>query len=255
MAKASARSEQLKVLVRGASWDGDIDVFQSHEVHAQAGCIDIVFGQGSIRFAGDRYRLSLALREHHIAVDLELLPTVAPLLIQHVRLAANKPLSWMMVPRLVATGSVTVAGREHRIDGAPAYHDHNWGYFGWGDDFTWEWGTALPTPTEKWSVALVRTTDRGRFRAGLQALYLWRGGRLARILRGDELSMVHQGAVRPQAIFKVPRVMALVEPGTADRCARAGGSARRCARGRAHVVIDVVDLAQILMPDEEGLAA
>jgi hypothetical protein len=244
---------RLKVLVRGASWDGDIDVFEAHELRAQAGRIDVAFGPHAIRFDGDRYRLSLALREHAIAVDLTLAPAAAPLLIQHVRLAVGKPLSWVMVPRLVAAGTVTGGGRVHRLDGAPAYHDHNWGYFGWGDDFTWEWGTALPAPTERWSVALVRTTDRARFRAGLQALYLWRGERLARIFRGDELSIVHEGAARPRAIFKVPRVMALLEPGSAVDV-----PSRVVVRGRAQeaeleLVIDVIDLAQILMPDEEGL--
>jgi hypothetical protein len=247
---------RLKVLVRGpSSWDGDIDVYEASALRARAGRVDVRFGPHHIRFDGERYRLSLALREHAVAVDLALTPTSAPLLIQNVRLAPGKPLSWVMVPRLLASGSVTVRGHVHRLDGEPAYHDHNWGYFGWGDDFTWEWGTLLPAPSERWSAAIVRTTDRGRARAGLAALYLWRGERLARILRGDELSITHEGAARPARIFKVPRVMALLEPGLA-----ADVPARMSVRGRApgaavDLTVDVADLAQILMPDEEGSAS
>jgi len=248
---------RLKVLVRdrGGGWDGDVEVYDASSLRAQSGRVDVDFGPHAIRFDGERYTIALALAERPITVELTLRPTAAPLLIRHVRLAPGKPLSWVMVPRLVATGTVTHRGRVHRLDEAPAYHDHNWGYFGWGDDFTWEWGTALPSVSSRWSVALVRTTDRARTRTLLQALYLWRGARLVRLFRGDELTLAHEGAARPAAILKVPRVMALVEPGlAADVPARVRLEARAPGAELA-LTIDSVDLAQILMPDEEARAS
>jgi hypothetical protein len=247
---------RLKVLVRsGGAWDGDIDVYEADDLRAHAGAVDVTFGAQAIRFDGTRYHVNVALREEDVAIDLELVPTAAPLLVQHVRLAPGKPLSWVMVPRLAASGTVRHRGLTHTLRDAPAYHDHNWGYFGWGDDFTWEWGTALPRADQRWSVAMVRTTDRGRTRQGLAALYLWRGPRLARILRGDELEIAHAGLLRPKRIFKVPRVMAMLEDGAAVDV-----PARVLVRGRApganvEVAVDVVDLAQILMPDEDARAS
>jgi hypothetical protein len=41
--------------------------------------------------------------------------------------------------RAQATGSLCVAGRCERYDGAQSYHDHNWGVW---QDVTWEWGSA-----------------------------------------------------------------------------------------------------------------
>lgn len=244
---------RLKVLVRGEGWDGDIEVFEADAIGAQAGRIDLAFGDDRVRFKDGRYRISLALRERDLRAELELTPRALPLLVEHVILVPGKPLSWVMVPRLSASGAVLWNGRRYPIDGAAAYHDHNWGYFRWGDDFTWEWATALPRdPVCPWSVAIVRTTDRARSRLVIQALYLWRGERLGRMFRGDELTFTCTGAARGAPILKVPRVMAMLEPGTAaDVPRRIEVSARS---GSAHVEVDigVVDFAQILMPDEEG---
>jgi hypothetical protein len=49
--------------------------------------------------------------------------------------------SGYVVPALAgsASGRICVAGRCTRLNGAPAYHDHNWGVW---RDVTWEWGAA-----------------------------------------------------------------------------------------------------------------
>lgn len=56
-------------------------------------------------------------------------------------LRADQFLSGYVVPGLVAeaSGKACVAGRCTRVDGAPAYHDHNWGVW---RAVTWEWGAA-----------------------------------------------------------------------------------------------------------------
>lgn len=58
-----------------------------------------------------------------------------------IELAGASPVSGYVVPGLVASasGTLCVAARCLRVDGAPAYHDHNWGIW---RDVTWEWGAA-----------------------------------------------------------------------------------------------------------------
>lgn len=48
-------------------------------------------------------------------------------------------ISWYVLPRLRAAGRIVADGRELRFRAAPAYHDHNWGRWHWGDDARWEW--------------------------------------------------------------------------------------------------------------------
>jgi hypothetical protein len=58
-----------------------------------------------------------------------------------VELRADELLSGYVVPGLAAVGSgkICIARRCTRVDGAPAYHDHNWGVW---RGVTWEWGAA-----------------------------------------------------------------------------------------------------------------
>ena len=46
-------------------------------------------------------------------------------------------ISWYVVPRLAASGELGIGDTSVRLDGASAYHDHNWGFW---RDVTWQWG-------------------------------------------------------------------------------------------------------------------
>lgn len=74
-------------------------------------------------------------------------------------------ISWYVLPRLAATGTLQVAGTRLAFDTASAYHDHNWGRWHWGDDFGWDWGS-FHAPDPGPTVVLARTTDRLRRRPG-----------------------------------------------------------------------------------------
>jgi hypothetical protein len=79
-----------------------------------------------------------------VAGDARLDLTVTPLPNRYfpsIELAGVWFVSGYVVPGLVASasGTLCVAARCVRIDGAPAYHDHNWGIW---RDVTWEWGAA-----------------------------------------------------------------------------------------------------------------
>jgi len=68
-------------------------------------------------------------------------------------------ISWYVVPRLTASGSVTTGTTTIDVRRASAYYDHNWGRWHWGDDVAWEWGAFMaesPGP----AIVISRTTDR-----------------------------------------------------------------------------------------------
>jgi hypothetical protein len=143
-------------------------------------------------------------------------PDVFPSEANNIDTEDGPPINWMMLPRLRASGVVRAFGRVHMLVDAPAYHDHNWGSFGWGRNFAWEWGYALPTDqTNPYSLVFVRLTDRGHRRTLMQGIFLWKGERKERVFRDREVTVLHEGLLRPERIFKIPRIMGLVSPGNA----------------------------------------
>lgn len=71
-------------------------------------------------------------------------------------------ISWYLVPTMLVSGEWTVKNRRTSLEKIPAYHDHNWGRWHWGDDFGWEWGCFLrnANTTESPTLVFARTTDR-----------------------------------------------------------------------------------------------
>ncbi|MFE8596124.1 hypothetical protein [Archangium violaceum] len=208
---------RLIVMAHGEDgWEGDMERFEDGEVEVVAGHMHARFGRNTLRFEAGTWHLSVALRERPVSVELELVPVTLPVLSARHLLAPGRPISWLFLPRLEARGSVTLGGRTVRVEGAPAYHDHNWGHFGWGDDFCWEWGSAVPMEAANpWSVVLVRMVDRGRTAARYQALFVWGGGEALRVFRDEELAFSVPGSFQPGQRFSLPRPLSLLAPGTA----------------------------------------
>src|SRR5262249_8830207 len=58
---ASPRA-RLSLLVRQEEWDGDVDTFVEHDLHAPPGRIDLRFGRNTLRFDKGAYRIEAALQ-------------------------------------------------------------------------------------------------------------------------------------------------------------------------------------------------
>jgi hypothetical protein len=249
-----AEVARLIVLARRGAWDGDVERFDAAEVQVEPGRIDARFGRSTLRFEGGRYLLSIALRDRPIEAELSLVPTTLPLLSASQPLTRDRSLSWLFVPRLVAHGSITVGGERVTVEAAPAYHDHNWGHFLWGDDFSWEWGSALPwDPAAPFSVVHVRMADRGRSATRYQGLFLWRGRDPLRIFRDEEIRVHYQGTLESPRPLRVPRIMAMLAPGTASDVPRRLEVVARGEGDEIHLVFEAEDVAQVVMPSEHAL--
>ncbi|RKG64315.1 hypothetical protein D7V80_27380 [Corallococcus sp. CA054B] len=243
---------RLIVLARGEGWEGDVEHFEEAEVEVTAGRIDARFGHNTLRFIDGTYRLSIALRDQPLAAELELVPVTLPALSVNQPLTLDRRLSWLFVPRLLARGTLRLAGRTVQVNDAPAYHDHNWGHFLWGNDFSWEWGSVLPWDmTNPWSLVHVRMADRGRSVARYQGLFLWHGGEPLRVFRDEELRVLTRGSFRKARPFSVPRVMALLAPGTAADLPETLEIAAHGGADTLELSFHPQDSARIVTPSEE----
>lgn len=251
-AHAGTEYPRLVVLVRAGSWDGDIELFEPEEAWVRGGGIEIRYGPSSVRFDGEHYHIRVRMRRRPIEIDLRLRPTSLPALSNNIRLELDdRPINWMVLPRLAASGSARIEGETYHFHEVPAYHDHNWGHFFWGRDFAWEWGFSLPeTPGVPWSAVFVRLSDRGQTRALTQGLFLWKREGHRRIFRAHEMVIAPRGLLRPERIFKLPRIANLISPGSA-----ADVPAELEARAEAdgdwlQVRFVAEDLAQVCIPND-----
>ncbi|MSP60184.1 MAG: hypothetical protein EXR72_07545 [Myxococcales bacterium] len=256
---APRESARVCVLVRtDAGWDGDVDTIASHDTVIRRSGIDATFGPSRMRFHEGAFELTAKLCDRPIELALTLVPLTMPLMRPNTPLEAG-PLHWLVVPRLSARGTVRVGERTFPLDEAPAYHDHNWGRFRWGQDFAWQWGFALPTlPESPYCLAFVRLCNRARTSDLGHGLFLWKGGVQRRIFREGEVQITPRGWFAPPrpstahgtGIAKFPRPLALLAPEqrtdvprTLDIEASARGDFVRCR-------FETEDLAQIIIPDD-----
>jgi hypothetical protein len=219
-----AEVARLTVLVRdGNGWDGDVDTFPLDEVRIRGGGIDMRFGDNRLCYRDGLYHVRMRLRERPFATDVTVRPCTFPARAPNIPMLDGPPLHWLIIPRCLASGTVQLGGREVRLDRALTYHDHNWGLFRWGANFSWRWSFAVPLdPAVPWTVAFASLTDRGRAHACSQGLFVWRGHERYRTFRDHDIafeSTLEFASLRQ--VFKLPRVMALLAPGPGAELPRA----------------------------------
>jgi hypothetical protein len=245
---------RLTILMRAEHWRGEVAGFDPEAVEARAGRVDVRLGPNRVSFADGEYRLAAGFRDGSGALDVRLRPVTMPSIVHNVHVGDGPPINWLVVPRLVAAGTVTVDGRDHAVDGALAYHDHNWGHFGWGRDFAWEWGYGLPDDASNpWSLVFVRLSNRGHTRAMMQGVFLWKAAREQRVFRDGDLQVAHEGLFRAARICKVPAPMALVHPELATGIPRRLHFRGVADGDRVDGTFTCEDVAQVIIPNDRDL--
>lgn len=211
---AATRPERARVIVlarRGGRWDGDVDDVEPAELDLRGGELAGRYGDVGLAFDGDELHLAGRLRRRDVRFDLRLTPRTYPSVATDVRVGARGHIHWLVVPHLHARGTVHALGHTAVLEGAPAYHDHNWGFFDHAD-FRWQWGHAQAGET---AVVLSRLLDGVLGHAYVQSLFVWEGPRIGRIFRGRELTFAPRGFLRRRALT-LPRLASLLARGATE---------------------------------------
>lgn len=196
----------------------------------------------------DGYAVSVDLPGHGIEAQLILRPTSRPFVVNNQPVGAGR-LSWLFVPELLATGTLRVDGTTHELDNAVAYHDHNWGHFRWGDDFSWMWGSVLPKHSGDLSVVTMRMTDRAGHRCFAQAMYAWKDREPIAIFRDGQLSMRRAGSFDAPATSHLPPIVSMLTPASTDVPAMFGVDATG-NDARLSLRFEADQFSRIGLPDE-----
>jgi hypothetical protein len=245
---------RLVLLAQAGEWYGDVETFPTRDVLVRAGKVDLRFGHNWIRFKDGEFELSAALQNQPVSLHLQLRPAAYPLLMRSNTPIGAGQINWLVLPRLLASGTIIIGKQVFKLEGAPAYHDHNWGKWLWGHDFAWEWGFGLPLqPATPWSLVFDLTTNRRRTTTLELTLALWKGPRLERIFTQRDISIRRSGFLQQRPLLKVPRVMSLISPEqTSEVPLRLELEAVK-GSDRLEVSFEAQSVAQIAIPNETDL--
>jgi hypothetical protein len=95
--------------------------------------------------------------------------------------------------------------------------------------------------------------DRGRSAARYQGLFVFHGEQPLRVFRDDEITVTHSGCFGLARPLKIPRVMAMLSPGTASDVPCRMEVLARGDGDELHLRFEPQDVAQVVMPSERDL--
>ena len=245
---------RLTLLARSADgvWEGDAEALEPSDLHVPAGCIGADLGDSRLRFRDGAYELHARLARRPLEVTLRLRPRSRPALTSSIPLSRRHSMKWFVVPRLEADGEVRIGSRHFQLSRAPAYHDHDWGEFEWGGDFSWEWAIAVPEEPSP-SLIFQRISNRARTHTLSQGLLLWHRGEHFRTLHAGDLEVRPQGLLPAGGALRVPRVMSLVSPGRAADLPQRIELSARSGDDVLEGAFELQDLAQVAVPNDGDL--
>ena len=237
-----------------ACWEGDVDSYDMTEIDARAGRIGMRFGNSFVRYEAGCYRVSVSLRKRALRIELLFQPVTIASQVNNIALNDAPPMHWFVVPKLLATGYVAVHGARYELLNVPAYHDHNWGYFRWGQDFSWIWGYGHGhNATCPWTFAFDRLSDRKQSLDLLRGILLWKDERQFRLFGGTEIAIHTQGRFESGDVLRLPRVLALLQP---ERAVRVPAKLVARAENRGDVLeleFTSRQLCQLITPNDDDL--
>lgn len=253
-AKPELQLARVILLVNDGTWDGDVDTIPPRDVSVSLAKVDLSLGHNRVEFRDDCFHLSIALQDRPVTLHLQLYPVALPLLMRSDTPIGAGRINWLVLPRLLATGTIVTGDRIYHLEDAPAYHDHNWGTWLWGHDFAWEWGFALPESIDiPWSLVFDRTTNRARNKTLELTLALWRGDTLHRVFTQHEIQVRSSGYLDLENVPKIPRVMALISPERTTDIPRSLEIQARNGKDHLTARFESDHIAQIVIPNETDL--
>jgi hypothetical protein len=243
------RLGRVIALARTSRWTGIVDAASRPEL-SRDGC-RARFGDHRVEIRTTGYRVVVEAPADGIVADLTLRPMAVPITARRQALAPGRRLDWTLTARLAVDGEVELGDRTFALVDAVGYHDHNWGHFAWGDDFTWEWCCVLPTDrAADWAVVYSNLMNGARTHLALEQLFVWRSGLNVLAAGGLDVSAHAEGRHRARPELRLPRPMAVVQPRIdSDVPRRLEVSARS---GADHVALGFApeSLVQLLVPSE-----
>ncbi len=95
------------------------------------------------------------------------------------------------------SGNLSVAGVTYSLNNSRAYHDHNWGYWSWGEDLGWDWGQVSQAgnysneTAAEYSISFGNITNANHSQSVSSVLNVWKDGEIIASFSEEEIQIEH----------------------------------------------------------------
>lgn len=107
-------------------------------------------------------------------------------------------INWLVAsPKMEVSGTLSAAGQTYSLNNSKAYHDHNWGYWSWGEDIGWDWGQVSKAGNSsnetsgEYSLSFGNITNANHSQSISSVLSVWEGGKIIANFTGEEMQIEH----------------------------------------------------------------
>lgn len=184
---------------------------------------DVTIAGNSVKLTPQGYSVHVVSEDGSVLFDALFKPETEPSPV----FSANdfspvsvEEINWIVAsPKMKVNGELTVDGKTYTLKNARGYHDHNWGYWKWGDDLGWDWGQTTQTKNSlngsdlgKYSLNFGNITDASYTQSFSSVLRLWRNKEIVATFSGEDIQIIHSNPfVGP---VPVPYLNAFMPPGS-----------------------------------------
>lgn len=121
-------------------------------------------------------------------------------------------INWMVASsKMKVNGELIVEGKKYALKNARGYHDHNWGYWYWGDDIGWDWGQVTQTRSSLngndvggYSLSFGNITDADHAESVNSVLNLWKNKEIIANFTREEIGINRPGPYITNTAIPIP---------------------------------------------------
>ena len=161
---------------------------------------DIRIANNTVTLADEGYRVHIESGDGSGAFDAVFKPETrsAPVFNASNFSMPGTSINWLVAsPKMEVSGNLSVAGEMYSLNNSRAYHDHNWGYWSWGDDLGWDWGQVSQAEhysnetTGEYSLSFGNITNANHSESINSVLNVWKDGEIIANFSQEEMQIEH----------------------------------------------------------------
>lgn len=154
---------------------------------------DVSFGKNAITFDDNEHIYLIHARLDTIGVTADLsFDIISQPVSAFARPFGSASIGWIAIPRLRVNGSMQIGRDMYHIKNGIGYHDHDWGYFNWGEAVGWEWGIFSENRKDGLTIVVDQRTSGIRNQVHSKVIYVYQGRKIVRIF-SDKVEFVFNG--------------------------------------------------------------
>lgn len=161
---------------------------------------DVRISNNTVTLTDEGYRVHIGSGNGISVFDALLIPEAEPAPVFNASNLSmpGMGINWLVAsPKMEVSGNLSFAGQTYSLNNSRAYHDHNWGYWSWGDDLGWDWGQVSQAGNYsnetigEYSLSFGNITNANHSQSVNSVLNVWKDGEIIANFSGKEIQIEH----------------------------------------------------------------